>query len=220
MREAVKNAALIGAAVGVLLTSAPAEAKKAELSSFEKEQAYVEQLESELKARTGKDQVLPDLKDVPEAAADAAAKPAPALKFGVVPKETFEVPEAVPEPAPAVKAEVPMVVSSQLAPIPETKPAVEEAATKAAAPVPAAAAPAVAPAAGPTGNTGVLIGGAVAVVALAAVAAAGGVQAEAGAVAGAAPAAASAVSAASDAPANVQEARAWIAAWKAKHGKN
>ena len=140
----------------------------------------------------------------------APAKPTAGLPPAIIPASK---PLAAAQPAPAPK---PAAASVAAAAAPVAAPAPKPITAKAATPAPAAAAPAESP------NAIILAG--VAAAGVAAVAFAASQQSDAAAAGGAAPAAA--IGASSPPPAaaltpanNAAEARAWIAAWRARQGK-
>jgi hypothetical protein len=188
-----------------------------------------------LRERGAKD--LPVLTAPPAGEVKEEAK-VPAFKLSGAPeKVVVETPEAVPAPAPAAPATAVAPKPFDAAAVPKPAAAPEpEAAKPAPAAVAAKPAPAAAPAAnqfggsssdGPADNKTLLVGGAIAAVAIAAVAASanqggaeGATEGAPAAAASAAPAAPAAASGGSSAvPDNVAEARAWIAAWRAKTQK-
>lgn len=190
--------------------------------------SYEEQLLSSIKSRTGKDGVLPSLTSSPAVEPiKVEKKKAPAVV--PVKKTVSETPrpsiggKTAPADAPTLKGFD--------APKPAAAPA--PAAPVAAAPVAAPAAPSESSGGSlyascmtvssmlscvydTADNKNAIVLGGVVLVAVAGIAVAGGNNAEGGdATSAAAPAAA----AAPGVDANVAEARAWIAAWKKKHGK-
>ena len=197
--------------------------------------SYEEQLLSSIKSRTGKDGVLPSLTSSPAVEPiKVEKKKAPAAV--PVKKTVSETPrpsiggKTAPADAPTLKGfEAPKPAA---APKPATAPA-PAAAPVAAAPVAAPAAPSESSGGSlyascmnvpsilscvcdTADNKNAIVLGGVVLVAVAGIAVAGGNNAEGGdASSSAAPAAA----AAPGVDPNVAEARAWIAAWKKKHGK-
>lgn len=235
---AAKNAAMAAAALSLVVGS-PAMAAKGP-NAFERNRSYQEEMLAAIKARTN--QALPELVDFPEADKKlGAATPGPVLKLsGGIEKTKAEAPEAVPAPLAASPAPVaapkpalatvatpaPVVTPAPVeAPAPVVTPAPVEAPAPApvAAPKPAPVAPpkpAAAPAAAEAsegGKGGIAAVAAIAVVSIAGIAAAaGGGNVDSLTQGAATPAAAAPAPADSDVPANVREARAWIAAWRSR----
>ncbi|KAI7838902.1 hypothetical protein COHA_007335 [Chlorella ohadii] len=235
LKEAAKGAAAAAASVALVLGGvAPAQAAKPEPSTFEQKLSYEQELLAALRERGAKE--LPVLTAPPAGEVKEEAK-VPALKLSGAEKVVVETPEAVPAPAPAAPATAVAPKAFDPASVPKPAAAPEpEAAKPAPAAVAAKPAPAAAPAANQFGsasdgpaadNKTLLVGGAVAAVAIAAVAASANQGGAEGATAGASSAAAPAAPAAPAAAAggskpeldNVAEARAWIAAWRAKQQK-
>lgn len=167
-------------------------------STYEQKKAYEAELIAALQARTGKTDVLPALKASPKGSPETKQEMKAFKLESAVPKGTIETPSSVPAPEPRKPAEVAAAPSI--------------AATKANAPV-APSSPSPSSASQGSPNSKVIGAGAIiAVAAVAAIASQKGTGEIATAGGPSAPVG-------SQVPPNVAEARAWIAAWKAKHGK-
>eukprot|EP00889_Picochlorum_renovo_P004070 jgi/Picre1/31100/NNA_006455.t1 len=195
--DGVKQAALIATAAGALSLAQT----DAVFAVAKQNTAYEEQLLSAIKSRTGKDDILPSLTASPKVEA---------------PKETKKVETPAPVPQkPVAETPRPSIDGKEA---PANAPTIKgfDAAPAAPAPQKASAPAAKAVESEGSDNKNAIVLGGIVLVAVAGVAAAGGGNSEEGSSPAAAPAAGGS---SSDVPPNVAEARAWIAAWKKKHGK-